>query len=55
MLKHISISKKEEIIKILYTKFNDFNEEIYKNYIDNNDIKTGIIKDIDIYERKKKS
>ena len=52
MLKHISISKKGEIIKILHTKFNDFNEEIYKNY---NDIKTEIIKDIDIYERKKKS
>ena len=43
---------KEEIIKLLQTKFNGIKEDNYKNYFDNEDIKNEIIKDIDTYGRK---
>ena len=43
---------KEEIIKLLQTKFNGIKEDNYKNYFDNEDIKNEIIKDIDTYGRR---
>ena len=41
-----------EIIKILKNKYNDINEENYKEHLDEDDLKKEIIKDIDIYGRK---
>ena len=43
---------KKEIIKFLKDKYNDINEENYKEHFDEDDIKKEIIKDIDVYGRK---
>ena len=43
---------KDAIFKLIQSKFNNINEENYINYLDNDEIKNEIIKDIDFYGRK---
>ena len=43
---------KSEIIRLLKTKYDNFNEEKYTNYFEEDEIKKEIIKDIDSYGRK---
>ena len=43
---------KREIINLLKTKFNNIDDNNYKNYLEEDDIKKEVIKDIDTYGRK---
>jgi long-chain acyl-CoA synthetase len=43
---------KSEIVRLLKTKYDNFNEEKYTNYFEEDEIKKEIIKDIDSYGRK---
>ena len=43
---------KDTIFKLIQSKFHNINEENYINYLDNDEIKNEIIKDIDFYGRK---
>ena len=43
---------KREMINLLKSKYNNIDEQYYKNYYEEDDIKKEVIKDIDIYGRK---
>ena len=43
---------KREIINLLKTKFNNIDDNNYKNYLEEDDVKKEVIKDIDTYGRK---